>query len=691
MNALLLPATRLMEQLRLLPKFLLVSLVFILPLGLVTGLLFNELQKSIAFAELEQDGLRYAVKAEDIHVLLQRHQALRYMELGGNAKMQAPAKLLQTSISNKLTEFERDGATVSRIGLHDALADIQKKWTAMQQQTDVKAKDDYAAHAALIAQVQKFRTGIADRTNLRLDPETSTHYLALTLLDNIPAVTENLLTIGGRGAAYIDTGLLEANEEVMLASTVTSGKIELTQLSEKLNALFYDTPEWKAQLSRQVASLPVAAAFFERATNEVMKSLDQTSGEQFIGAAEQATQQLQTLSGAATTLLNDQLAQRVGHYQERRNLIMAAVLAVLALAGYLLAGFYNSFREEIGFLSSAVESTAAGDLRLQSVSHGKDEISALVGAFSNMNVSLAQLISNVRRSAKVITAASREIAIGNNDLSQRTESQASSLQETASSMEVLTATVKKNAANAEHANALALSASNFAVKGGQAVGDVVETMASIKQSSDKISGIISVIDGIAFQTNILALNAAVEAARAGEQGRGFAVVASEVRVLAQRSAAAAKEIKGLIDDSVGKVEAGGRQVQGAGQTMNDIVNSINEVVGIMSEITTSSQEQSAGIAEVGGAMAHIDSMTQRNAALVEEAAAAAESLQQHAGLLASAVSVFKLEEETENADAHAEHVIAAPTATVQRLEDFAHKPVRKAPASPAVAVQRRIA
>ncbi len=256
---------------------------------------------------------------------------------------------------------------------------------------------------------------------------------------------------------------------------------------------------------------------------------------------------------------------------------------------------------------------------------------------STMQGSLEQLrsaLSNARSGIEGINTAAQEIAHGNADLSSRTESQASSLEETSSTMEELTSTVKQNADNARQANQLVLSASSVAAKGGDLVSQVVETMGSIKDSSRKIVDIISVIDGIAFQTNILALNAAVEAARAGEQGRGFAVVATEVRNLAQRSASAAKEIKHLIGDSVEKVDAGGKLVDEAGQTMTLIVTSVKQVADIMSEITAASQEQSEGIEQVNQAISQMDEMTQQNAALVEEASAAAESMQEHAAKVA---------------------------------------------------------
>jgi methyl-accepting chemotaxis protein-1 (serine sensor receptor) len=319
------------------------------------------------------------------------------------------------------------------------------------------------------------------------------------------------------------------------------------------------------------------------------------------------------------------------------------VLGVLlgAIIGYWL------IRAITGSLNEAVQlakRVAAGDLTQTITVHSHDEIGQLMQAMKDMNNNLAGIVGQVRTGTETIAVASREIASGNADLSSRTESQASSLEETASSMEELTSTVKQNADNARHANQLVGSTAEMAVNGGRLVGQVVDTMASIKTSSRKIVDIIGVIDGIAFQTNILALNAAVEAARAGEQGRGFAVVAAEVRNLAQRSAGAAKEIKTLIGDAVEKVDAGSKLVDEAGEAMGDIVTSVELVVDIISGIATASQQQSAGIEQVNQAVGQMDEATQQNAALVEQAAAAAESLQDQADKLAQAVSVFKLGE-----------------------------------------------
>lgn len=290
-------------------------------------------------------------------------------------------------------------------------------------------------------------------------------------------------------------------------------------------------------------------------------------------------------------------------------------------------------------------SVAAGDLTQDIQVRSKDETGQLLQALKRMNDNLVQIVGQVREGTDAIASASAQVASGNMDLSSRTEQQASSLEETASSMEELTSTVKQSADNARQANELAMSASNVAVKGGEVVSQVVETMEEINASSRKIVDIISTIDGIAFQTNILALNAAVEAARAGDQGRSFAVVAAEVRTLAQRSAAAAKEIKALIEDSVTKVESGSSLVNEAGSTMNEIVAQVQRVTDVMAEILVATKEQATGIEQVNRAISEMDQVTQQNAALVEEAAAAADAMRSQADGLAQTVSVFKVSEE----------------------------------------------
>ncbi|WP_295997051.1 methyl-accepting chemotaxis protein, partial [Rugamonas sp.] len=407
-----------------------------------------------------------------------------------------------------------------------------------------------------------------------------------------------------------------------------------------------ETADEKALLAR----LQAARAVY---TTSFLKVADLVEGDDKDGAAAlmnsetfPALDALLDLTTAMVTMHRDAIEEGGRHATAdidfSRTMMIAMGVAALLLSAALAYTITQSITAPLTHAVAIAKSVADGDLTTDIAVESNDETGELLLALKHMNASLSRTVGAVRHSTGTIATASGQIAAGNLDLSGRTESQASSLEQTASSMEQLTSTVKQNADNARQANQLVISASSVAVRGGAVVAQVVDTMASIKASSRKIVDIIGVIDGIAFQTNILALNAAVEAARAGEQGRGFAVVASEVRNLAQRSATAAKEIKGLIGDSVDKVDGGSALVDEAGQTMDLIVTSVKQVADIMAEITSASQEQSLGIEQVNEAIAQMDEMTQQNAALVEQAAAAAQSMLDEAGMLTQSVSIFKL-------------------------------------------------
>ena len=346
-------------------------------------------------------------------------------------------------------------------------------------------------------------------------------------------------------------------------------------------------------------------------------------------------------------------------------IIITVLIVVLAVIVGVWAGIKRALIAPLNHLIDNIRHIAGGDLVQRIEVQGSNEMGVLADSLRHMQSELVRTVSDVRNGANAIYSGASEISVGNNDLSSRTEQQAASLEETAASMEELTATVKQNAENARQASHLALSASETAQKGGKVVDNVVQTMRDIAASSQKIADIISVIDGIAFQTNILALNAAVEAARAGEQGRGFAVVAGEVRNLAQRSAQAAREIKSLIEDSVGRVELGSTLVESAGETMDEIVNAVTRVTDIMGEIASASDEQSRGIDQVGLAVAEMDRVTQQNASLVEESAAAAAALEEQASRLTQAVAVFRIMQEQRKAGAAA-FAKAAPVASQPR-------------------------
>ncbi|MFP5505483.1 MAG: methyl-accepting chemotaxis protein [Gammaproteobacteria bacterium] len=462
-------------------------------------------------------------------------------------------------------------------------------------------------------------------------------------------------------------------------SAVDKRVAEIRTSMEEINVLLKAYSE--AKLTEEEAKLfeELNALRVNFGRTALLPSLAALSGHDFQQASELQAQMVEAyppvrvavekLIQLQLDLAKQQFEASQSRYAMVRNLSILVILAGVALA--VAIGFLT-IRAIARPLNEAVRvarSVAAGDLTQSIEVTSNDETGQLMRAMQDMNESLVGIVGQVRTGTETIAVASREIASGNASLSSRTESQASSLEETASSMEELTSTVKQNAENARQANQLVNSTAEIAARGGQVVGQVVHTMASIKESSRKISDIIGVIDGIAFQTNILALNAAVEAARAGEQGRGFAVVASEVRNLAQRSAGAAKEIKALIEDSVGKVDNGGKLVDEAGKTMDEIVGSVKRVTDIMSEIAAASQEQSMGIEQVNQAITQMDDVTQQNAALVEEAAAAAESLQDQAAKLAEAVSVFRLE-----AGAYQEPAAAQPAEPA-----IASNPGRSAP------------
>ena len=353
-------------------------------------------------------------------------------------------------------------------------------------------------------------------------------------------------------------------------------------------------------------------------------------------------------------------------YTQAMWILFGVMIAVLAVIVTVWLGVRKTLIAPLNRLIDSIRHIAGGDLVKRIDVESDNEMGQLAHSLRHMQGELARTVGEVRQGADAIHSGASEIAMGNNDLSSRTEQQAASLEETAASMEELTATVKQNAENARQASHLALSASETAQKGGKVVDNVVQTMRDITASSQKIADIISVIDGIAFQTNILALNAAVEAARAGEQGRGFAVVAGEVRNLAQRSAQAAREIKSLIEDSVNRVDLGSTLVESAGETMDEIVNAVTRVTDIMGEIASASDEQSRGIDQVGLAVAEMDRVTQQNASLVEESAAAAAALEEQASRLTQAVAVFRIQQSQTSSGREAVSAAPIPAPTLLR-------------------------
>ncbi|MDB5998653.1 MAG: hypothetical protein JWP52_352 [Rhizobacter sp.] len=440
---------------------------------------------------------------------------------------------------------------------------------------------------------------------------------------NAELVTANITAIDKAWADYKSTPLIDKEAELAKNFDQVNQKFVQQGLKPALAALIDNEPAEARRLTVTMAPLFAPAA--------------------------DALQQLTDLQIAVAKETND---QAIARYSAIRAISLASIVIGLAVAVMFGVAITRSITRAVGLAVKVAQTVAGGDLTSRIDTTSTNETGQLMIALKAMNDSLVQVVGQVRQSSDSIATGSSQIASGNADLSQRTEEQASNLQQTAASMEELTSTVKSNADTARQATQLAQSASTVAEQGGVVVGQVVTTMQAITASSQKIADIIGTIDGIAFQTNILALNAAVEAARAGEQGRGFAVVAGEVRSLAQRSAAAAREIKSLITDSVEKVQSGSQQVDQAGRTMTDIVAQVKRVNDLIGEISSATAEQTQGIGQVGDAVSQLDQATQQNAALVEESAAAAESLSQQAAKLVSAVSVFTLPHD----GAHAAHL-----------------------------------
>ena len=470
-------------------------------------------------------------------------------------------------------------------------------------------------------------------TNNDRFPKTVLAHSAKDELNGITLKMRNLVLL--RDSNEISKMYAQIDDAGLLITTALDG-LDKTVTSSKGKALLADVHATRALFVASKATF-VALLKEGRRDEAITMLLGSTKAiqDKYIAALDELLDLQNELMISSGTASLEKTSQT-------RLLILLITVLSIVLSMVIATVIARSITRPLSDAVALARRVADGDLTSNIESAAKDETGQLMRALKDMNDKLESLVGEVRSGTDTIATASGQIAAGNQDLSSRTEQQASSLEETAASMEELTSTVKQNAENARQANQLATSASSVAVRGGDVVSQVVGTMGAINVSSRKIVDIIGVIDGIAFQTNILALNAAVEAARAGEQGRGFAVVAAEVRSLAQRSAAAAKEIKTLISDSVEKVEEGSKQVAEAGKTMNEIVQSVQRVTDIMAEISAASQEQNTGIAQINQAISQMDQVTQQNAALVEQAAAAAASLQEQADSLSQVVSIFKI-------------------------------------------------
>ena len=576
--------------------------------------------------------------------LLQEHRGLAAAQLGGEETFRGPREAKQAELHAAL---QTATAALADAGVKKGTAGLVADWQNLAQAVagkSIAGAESFVRHTQLVQHLQALLDETISVAKLAMDPQEDAYFLIQSTLNDLPQSTEWLAQLRGRGAAMLAQGKVSPADAVALTMTLEIARAQFALTNTHLARAFAADPNMAKllQAAQTKAQNAVAQALQLVQEKLAVGDVDKADTGAYFGKMTQAVQAQYALSSAAFDVLKTSINERAA--TAHRQVVMALVFCGLGCAAALalVVSMSRSITRNSGEALAAAQTLARGDFSQPIVAYSRDEFGSLVAAMENVRVSMASAVGDVRASVDSVATASQQIAQGNMDLSQRTEQQASALQQTASSMEQLTSTVGQSSGSAQQANQLAAAASEAATRGGNVVGQVVSTMQEIAVSSKRIAEIIGVIDGIAFQTNILALNAAVEAARAGAQGRGFAVVATEVRNLAQRSAQAAKEIKVMISSSVEKVEAGTRLADDAGASITDIVNQVRRVTDLIGEISAAAIEQTSGLGLVNKSVAEMDQMTQQNAALVEESAAASASLREQAQRLSQAMSAFQL-------------------------------------------------
>ena len=642
------PVMALLSRISLLQKFAILALIGVLVSVLPTFLYVRDALHTMERARLEASGAAPLTALGLVVQRMQVHRGLSSGMLGGDAALAArrPAArdLVNQAVeaaSARLAEAQVPAAQLT------AWQQARQTWQALEASVDqrqVQQAQSTAQHTALIASVMRISEELLNAYGLQLEESEHAYALIQAALVHTPMLGEKLGILRAQGSGFLARRELPpVNKGLVMALQQRAQELQGDAFRQFERAMQRDAGYRAALGPSAEAAHALVTQALALATKEVTEAATlQLAPQDYFDTFTRTIDALYALNAKALESLDATLQQRQASL---RRILIAQALAmalILALGGVLIAAFARSIRQPLGQAIDLAHAVAQGDLAGADIAHGSDEVGRLTAALLQMRRQLTQVVARVRHGAEGVATASAEIAQGNQDLSARTESQASALEETAAAMEQMTATVRQNADSAAQASQLAASASQVAQQGGDVVAHVVQTMQGIDTSSKKIADIIGVIDSIAFQTNILALNAAVEAARAGEQGRGFAVVAGEVRQLAQRSAQSASEIKALIAESAQNVAQGNALVERAGHTMQEVVAAVRRVTDIMGEISAASREQSQGVAQVGEAITQMDQTTQQNAALVEQMAAAASSLHGQAQELVQGVAVFHL-------------------------------------------------
>jgi len=630
------PGVRVFRSLLFRTKAMTISTAFVLPLLGLTWVLWAQTADSVASAKAESQGVAYLKPLlELIDVAQQRRHAATLKT--------ADLSSLQQRVDAALVQVEaQQQAAGAAFATGDAFEAFKKQHAALQQLSAATAPDaTFAAHGEYIASALELVGAVAGGSGLVLDPEADTYHMMNMVAVFGPRQTENTAALATLGSLILQSADFSASrhDKMVQAAAIQrfiDGFVETSYLSAVASA-----PELAAMVDMKGTD-EAFDAFQGVIKAQVMGSALQGTAASYSAAGSTIVGKQNQLNGLVTARLEARLQQRVTRLYSTLAVQAGIAMAFVLIGAYLFYSFFLVTHGGLREVQKHLEAITAGDLTTQPSPWGKDEAAHLIGSLAAMQGSLRTIVTAVRGSSESIVHASSEIASASMDLSARTEQTAASLEQSASSMHEISSTVKHTSDNVRDAAQVATGNSEVAARGGAVITEVVSTMQGINTSSKKIGDIIGTIDGIAFQTNILALNAAVEAARAGEQGRGFAVVAAEVRNLAQRSAEAAKEIKTLITASVSRVDSGTRVVESAGGTMQELVANAERMNSLLSEISTAASEQSDGVNQVGIAVNDLDRMTQQNAALVEQTAAAAAALQDQAVALATEVARFKL-------------------------------------------------